>query len=116
MRVLDKWLNKYAHNGEVATFATTATNGNTTHPVNGLVVANRWRQSGDIPDFPRIVAALSPADGDRRTRENQLVAANVAVVANVATPKLRSSATVINVSDRSATVICIVCGRDVTTA
>lgn len=86
MSVLDKWLSKYAHNGEVATFATTATKRNTTHPVNGLVVANQWRQSGDIPDFPRTVAALSPADGDRKTGENQLVAANVAVVAPVATP------------------------------
>jgi hypothetical protein len=114
MSVLDRWLNKYAHNGEVATFATTATNRSTSHPINGLVVANRWRQSGDVPDLPRFVAALSQAAGDRKTRENQLVAANVAVVANVATPKLRPSATVINVSDRSPTVICIVCGRDVT--
>jgi hypothetical protein len=56
MRVLDKWLNKYAHNGEVATFATTATNGNTTHPVNGLVVAN----DGDKVATSPISPVLSP--------------------------------------------------------
>ena len=114
MSVLDKWLSKYAHNGEVATFATTATKRNTTHPVNGLVVANRWRQSGDIPDFPRIVAALSPADGDRKLQGNHVFAPNVAVVANVATPKFRPSAIVINYAESSATIVCIVCRRDIT--
>jgi hypothetical protein len=114
MSVLDKWLNKYAHNGEVATFATTATNRNSTHPINGLVVANRWRQSGDIPDFPRIVAALSPAGGDKKPQENHVFAPNVAVVANVATPKFRPSATVINYAESSATIVCIACRRDIT--
>jgi hypothetical protein len=56
MSVLDKWLSKYAHNGEVATFATTATNRNATHPFNGLVVANRRRQVATSPISP----VLSP--------------------------------------------------------
>src|SRR5947208_4820265 len=103
MSVLDKWLNKYAHNSEVATFATVATSRSGTHSVNGLAVANRWRQSGDILDFPRFVAALSPAGGDRKLQKNQVFTPNVAVVANVAAPKFQSSATVITHSDSSAT-------------
>jgi hypothetical protein len=114
MSVLDKWLNKYAHNGEAATSATTATNRSATHPVNGLVVANRWRQNGDIPDFPCFVASLSPAGGDRKLQENQVFAPNVAVIANVATPKFRPSSTVINYAESSATIVCIVCRRDIT--
>jgi hypothetical protein len=84
MSMLDKWLNKYAQNSEVATFATMATNRRTTHSVNGLAVADRSRQSGDILDFRCFVAALSPASGDRKLRKNRVFARNVAIVANVA--------------------------------
>jgi hypothetical protein len=102
MSVLDKWLNKCAQNSEVATFATMATNRSTTHSVNGLAVADRSRQSGDILDFRCFVAALSPASGDRKRRKNQVFARNVAVVANLATPKFRPSATVITQAMKTA--------------
>jgi hypothetical protein len=86
MSVLDKWLGKYSHNSEAATSATSATNPNGLYHVNWLDAATGSLQGCYKPGTTGDVATLSQPICYRKASAIQRFTANVADVADVATP------------------------------
>jgi hypothetical protein len=108
MSVLDKWLGKYGHNSEAATSATSATNPNGPYHVNWLDSATETLQGCYKPGTTGDVATLSQPIYYRKASVIQTRTANVADVADVATPEFRPTATVMNFSGSAS-----VCGGSV---
>lgn len=111
MSVIDKWLDLHRQDEEAATFATSATNSNTTCDASSLDVASDLLQAATFPRETENVAKCSNPVATGNLIKDQSLTGNVADVANVAREE-DSRAHVANVaaSTGGSAVVCCECG------